>query len=220
MTHDEIRDGQFIDLYLLDRLDPARRECFEEHLVGCPQCADELELQRAFITGVRELGPGEFSASAGEDDDRAGSARRWRALALAAMLLLAITGPLSISNLYRSAGSGADITAAGPIVMMTLVQTRSAGTDTPNVLELRGDEGWLMLEPEGEYRASALHTVSVGQGERETFRDRVRSDALGALVLALPPRTLEAGDYTVRIAPEDQSASAQQFTLHVVTATP
>lgn len=57
MDHKEIENRQIISLYLAKRLSTEERARFEEHLVECSQCLDELELTESFRNALREVAP-------------------------------------------------------------------------------------------------------------------------------------------------------------------
>jgi hypothetical protein len=53
MDHNKIDDLRFVDRYLLGKLPADQALEFEEHFVGCAQCAAELRSTRDFIAGLR-----------------------------------------------------------------------------------------------------------------------------------------------------------------------
>src|SRR5437879_6393957 len=55
MDHPYIQEHQIISLYLMGKMAPAERVDFEEHLVGCRQCLDELELTDDFRQTLRHV---------------------------------------------------------------------------------------------------------------------------------------------------------------------
>src|SRR5215468_3774328 len=55
MDHAYIQEHQIVSQYAVGKLDPAGRVEFEDHLVDCPQCLDELELTDDFRHTLRSL---------------------------------------------------------------------------------------------------------------------------------------------------------------------
>jgi anti-sigma factor RsiW len=62
--------------YLEDFLSPGDRERFEEHLAGCPHCAEYLAQMRETIRLAGQITPGDFSAEM--RDAFTDLYRRWR----------------------------------------------------------------------------------------------------------------------------------------------
>lgn len=55
MDHQEIEDRQVVSLYLTKKLSAEEQARFEEHLLDCAQCLDELELAEGFRDGLRKV---------------------------------------------------------------------------------------------------------------------------------------------------------------------
>src|SRR5882762_8203523 len=55
MDHGYIEEHQIVSQYAMGKLDPADRVEFEEHLVDCPQCLNELELTDDFRHTLRRV---------------------------------------------------------------------------------------------------------------------------------------------------------------------
>lgn len=62
MTHTEAVEKMAVERYLLDELDSAAREDFEEHMFACPDCALDARVATVFIdeakVELREVAPG------------------------------------------------------------------------------------------------------------------------------------------------------------------
>ena len=100
MTHDQIRDGEVIERYVLHKLPPAERQAFQEHFFECDECFQETNVAARFIAGVREASrSGILAADKTERLPRATRgavfnqwwARAWAMPALAVSLLLAVS---------------------------------------------------------------------------------------------------------------------------------
>ena len=55
MDHAYIQEHEIVSQYAVGKLDPADRVEFEDHLIDCPQCLDELELTDDFRQTLRSL---------------------------------------------------------------------------------------------------------------------------------------------------------------------
>jgi len=112
MDHAEVEEKGLVELYHRGLLPPEEEARFEEHFVGCPECAEQLELARGFQKGLR--------AMAAEDAARAvaaagllawlarrGPAVRW-GLGLAVLLLAALPALLLFSQGRRERLAAAD----------------------------------------------------------------------------------------------------------------
>lgn len=53
MDHDKIRDNQYVERYVLNRMDDLLRAEFEDHFMTCPQCLQDLEETQLFVQGLR-----------------------------------------------------------------------------------------------------------------------------------------------------------------------
>lgn len=99
MDHGYIEEHQIVSLYAMGKLSPADRFGFEDHLVECRQCQDELELTEDFRRGLQDV--------VSQDEIRSGASRTaagwlsgfraWRPVAAFAFALLAVAGFLFIT---------------------------------------------------------------------------------------------------------------------------
>ena len=214
MNHDEIYNEQLLDLYLMGRLEGSRQEELEEHFIDCAQCIDELEVRRAFIAGVRQLPSNAFGP--------ARDFRNWRALALAASVLLAITGPLSVWSVYQMSTTPRNLDepamADTEFVVMPLVSTRGGGSgDAANVVELGTRPRWFVFELEGDYLPGTAYAVSIGSDKSQSVSSQsVVADNRGVLVAGITSTALDAGSYTIAVSAPDQSEASRRFELRVV----
>src|SRR5690348_4692337 len=55
MDHEYIREHQIVSLYLASKLPQAECADFEDHLAGCRQCMDEVELTDDFRRTLRNV---------------------------------------------------------------------------------------------------------------------------------------------------------------------
>lgn len=221
MDHVEIENEQLMDLYLMDRLDPARTEQFELHLLGCASCADELEHRRTYIGALRALDPGDFGVI--ERPAARNDAGRWRAFALAASALLALSSVLSVWSLGEVAGLRRQLASGSladtPIVVMSLEQVRGAGIAAPNVLETGAGPRWFVFEIDGDWEPERAYAVRVrAAAGAEVANATILPDHRGLLVAAVSSTRLAAGDYTVEVTDAEGRGPRSEFALQVVEA--
>ena len=213
MNHAEIEAEQLLDLYLMGRLDPERQDQLEQHFIGCAECTNELEMRSAFIRGIKQLDATEFVGHA--------AFRSWRGLALAASVLLAITGPLSIWSTHQLS----TIERAGlytvpmdvSFFVMPLVSTRGVDAEAPNVVELTAGPQWFIFEPEGDYLPGAKYSVRLMSAATEpVFQQQVVADNRGVLTLGLPASLLQTGNYRLYIGGPEPRGAERHFQLQVI----
>jgi len=53
MTHEEAVSSGLAEGYLLNHLEPTTRAAFEDHLFGCPACAQDVKETNDFIDAFR-----------------------------------------------------------------------------------------------------------------------------------------------------------------------
>ena len=107
MDHDQIEARSLAERYVAETLPSAEREAFEEHLVDCPRCldqVDEAERIRAGLAALEEERPVRLPAR----PDVARLPVRRLALALAAGLVIgAVPSLLVLRALQEARGQGA-----------------------------------------------------------------------------------------------------------------
>jgi anti-sigma factor RsiW len=98
------RECNQLDAYLLELLEPDERAAFAEHLVGCPTCAREIEVQRRLDGLLAQVGQVDAVPALGLRFDQRLRVRRRRVWlgvgALAASMVLAagwLLGPKALS---------------------------------------------------------------------------------------------------------------------------
>src|SRR4051812_37104317 len=84
MDHPYIHEHQVVALYAMERLDPADRAAFEEHMLDCRECQDELELTTDFKRALTHV-----SVAEQPRPQRRFSAFTWPVFTAAACLLIA-----------------------------------------------------------------------------------------------------------------------------------
>ncbi len=99
-------DQEMLSRYVLDRMSPAERDLFEQHLRTCPQCLLAVEEETLLAAGVRRLGRTELRKRLAQNIAQAPAlALPWLRIAAAAAVLL-IVGGIGFFGNWFGAGSG------------------------------------------------------------------------------------------------------------------
>ncbi|HSR66341.1 MAG TPA: zf-HC2 domain-containing protein [Acidobacteriota bacterium] len=96
MRHEYIEENQVVDRYLMGRLSLEESEAFEEHLLHCTRCQEEMETSRALQNGLKAAAArGWLDPPAAQDTRPAGrSVPLWTLAAAAALAALLILPPI------------------------------------------------------------------------------------------------------------------------------
>ena len=168
MTHEERR---WLASYVLGALAPTDRRQLDEHLLGCPQCREELasyaslpgllsRLDLAEATCGTLLPPPSLLAStlaAVESQRRARTRQlsRWRAATAAVAVAAAVTGVLAFTGGTSSPESERPLVAAAGVSSSGTVSMQPRPWGTELHLRLEG------LPPSGEFEAYAVDAFGV-----------------------------------------------------------
>ena len=97
MTHEQIKDSEVIERYVLHKLPPAERRAFQEHFFECDECFQQTNIAARFIAGVRDASrSGVLAANRVPSNEAGALASRLRllrpmlAFSFAASLLFAV----------------------------------------------------------------------------------------------------------------------------------
>jgi hypothetical protein len=136
MDHGYIQEHQIISLYLMRKLASADRIEFEEHLIDCRQCLDELELTGDFRDTLQSV--------VAENESRAGRSLAtwlpgygaWRRTALLTAAALAVAGfahrnEQRARELAESKLRDALAQAAAPLFTLNLTRGADLSTAEP-----------------------------------------------------------------------------------------
>jgi len=218
MDHPRIEREHVIDGYLAGRLAPAEEQAFEEHLLECPGCLEEVrwgEDFRASLQGAAAQDVVRITVLPGvlmrALRSRAG---RWAALAALGLLLL-FPGWL----LYRQASLEREIETvradrqtlearlqqlAGPrgnARLVPLAVTRGSQDETTVEVHTADEPGWLVLSVElpaveyPRYRVTLLSET----GERLWQGEDLQPSLYDSLLLTVHSDFLAPGEYRLRL---------------------
>lgn len=230
MDHRDIDDGQWIERYVMQRLDAEETERFEEHYLTCSRCLEQLELAERFQRALTDV--------AAEDIGRRALAERlgffaalarvarWQQAAMASALALLIVAPsfwaLRLDGERRQLDrhlTAALAPAAQPLVV-PLSPERSDGEEPSVQLRLESGESEVFLfsvETSLLPPAATWDVALSGPGPQEPWRARgLAPSATGGLVLSVPSPFLADGIHRLAISPGGGSGEpVRTFTFRV-----
>ncbi len=230
MDHRDIDEGQWIERYVMQRLDADETERFEEHYLTCPRCLEQLELAERFQRALRDVATEDLGrrALAERLGFFAALARvaRWQQAAMASALALLIAAPafwaLRLDGERRQLDrslAAALAPAAQPLVV-PLSPERSDGEEPSVQLRLESGETEVFLfsvDPSLLPPSPTWDAALVGPGPGEPWRARgLAPSAAGGLVLSVPSPYLVDGDHRLTITTGDGSGEpVRTFTFRV-----
>jgi hypothetical protein len=212
-----------IERYIRHQLAGQEREHFEEHLIECSQCFEEIQTMERFVAGVRH------SARSGTLAQPAfPGSLRWVAVALAATLaVVLISGGFWISQLRRNLDRAA---VARDALQVQLAQSRQPaassqlGAQNLPIAVLKAERAaasetllklpvsasalalWMDVEPAGRYRTFAV-SLSDSRGRTLGNIAGLTRNSEGAVAVILPAAKFLPGLYTVRLSSNDSSTN-------------
>jgi Putative zinc-finger len=232
-THNQISE-ETIERYVRHELADDERRIFEEHLLECPECFEEVQLMERFVAGVRHAGRTGLLTEPASD-------RRmpWLMPALAAGLAaVLIAAGAWIATLHRSLNESlqardalanqlaqARLAPVQPVEMATgnlpiavLKADRAAGGES--ILQMpaatRAVALWMDVEPGSRYRTFALSVLAEAGTTIETLTGLTRNSD-GAVAVILPAAKLPAGRYTVQLSSEAPPRLLAQYNLRIAS---
>ncbi len=233
-AHKQIAEEGTIERYVRRELGDEERRTFEEHLLDCAECFQEVQIMESFIAGVRH------SARTGTLREPAPDrGLRWLAPLLAtALALVVILGAMWIGTLRQrlqeadgardalvhqvaeaklAAAQPAELTA-GNLPIAVLQANRAAGVESvlPVPRGARAAAFWMDVEPGGRYRTFGVAVSAEGGQVIEAVGGLTRNSQ-GAVAVVLPAAKLPAGRYTVRLSSEAPPRLLAQYTVRVST---
>src|SRR5579863_935676 len=212
MTHDEISEGT-IERYVRRELAEEERRSFEEHLLDCPECFEEVQIMERFVAGVRNAARTGSLAPAATPHRMS-----WLSLALAASLAAALIGGgiwvmvlrhslresvearVTLAQAMAAAERPTEI-RAGNLPIAVLRADRAAGS--ASVLRVPASAReialWMEVEPDGRYKTFDVDVLDAAGRSLETVPGLMRNSE-GALAVILPAAKMPVGRYTVKLA--------------------
>lgn len=231
MDHREIEDEQWIERYVMQRLDAEETERFEEHYLTCSRCLGQLELAERFQRALRDVATEEIGRRAFAErlGFFAAIARisRWQQAAMASALVLLVLAPsfwaLRLDGERRQLDrhlTAALAPAAQPLVV-PLSPERSAEEEPSVQLRLEDGETERLLFSVDTSLLPPAATWDVeltSPGPDAPWRARgLAPSPTGGLVLSVPSPYLVDGIHRLQITSGDSSGKpVYTFTFRVV----
>jgi len=235
-AHANVTD-EIIERYIRRELDPEGRRNFEEHLLDCSECFDEVQNLERFVAGVRHASrTGMLSPSASR------STSRWLvpalAFGLAASVTIAVIWIGTLRNLLNDSlhardalarqlaelktplagASGtqpAELTAANlPVAVLTA--TRAANGES--VLRVPGSARqvalWMDVEPNSRYQTFTLELLTDSGRLIEMLAGLTRNSE-GAVAVVLPAAHVPPGRYKVQLSSATPPRLLAEYSLRI-----
>jgi hypothetical protein len=231
MTHDQVSEGT-IERYVRRELAEEDRRSFEEHLLDCPECFEEVQIIERFVAGVRDAArTGRLPQTASREP------LRWLTPALAAALAAVLIGSgvwvmvlrnslresLEARNTLARQLEQADLAtaaraevAAGNLPIAVLRTERGTGNEATLQVPASAREValWMDVEPDGRYRTFSIVVLDAGGRTIEKVAGLARNGE-GALAVTLPAAKLPAGRYKIELSSESPARLLASYWLRV-----
>ncbi len=196
MNHREIEERSIPDRYVRGRLEPEERELFEEHMLDCETCQEEVEVTQSFRAALVRAASDDTARVVVGSALGGWLARHRLALvgAAVAALLPALLLVLRNHDLEQDIERLSKPHVSVPSVLLTIAR---GPEETPVVVTPPNrSAAWWALEVGVSDRAAAYSTRLLDAADRNLWRaDDVLADRSGRLVLTFPAGFLTAGDY-------------------------
>ncbi|MGP0070886.1 MAG: zf-HC2 domain-containing protein [Bryobacteraceae bacterium] len=232
MKADHHISEETIERYVRRELAEEERRSFEEHLLDCPECFEEVQIVERFVAGVRDAArTGQLPQTASREP------LRWLAPALAATLAAVLIGSsvwvIMLRNSLRESlaarntlaqrleqatlASAAGVEAAAGNLPIAVLRTER-GTGNEAILQVpaaaREVALWMDVEPDGRYRTFSIAVLDEGGRTIEKVAGLARNGE-GALAVTLPAAKLPAGRYKIELSSESPARLLASYRLRV-----
>lgn len=198
IDHATIREASLLERYDAGRLSPGEESAFEEHLLGCPACQEELELHRSFVRGVRTMAAEDAAIRAVPLAVIAWLARRSRALqgGVLAALALVVAGALALP-LLRAPGAGGGVVETGTPVFLLDAHRSDGGAPAATIEASEADRPLILaIDVGADPRFTGYRLTVVGPDGEELFRaSDLQPNALEVVMASFPPGFFAPGDH-------------------------
>jgi hypothetical protein len=207
MTHDEATKSLAAERYILDDLEPAERDAFEEHFFDCTECAadvrDTAKIADGVRTGVRVAPVRHYT--------------RWAAAAAGAVVAIGLAYQYvpEVAGL-RPHSSNRPVQSARAIQPEQVIELDTArAAQTPYVIAAKQSVSIVFVipvtDPHPTYICELRDEAGVIVASR---RVTTKDEAANAVTLVVPPNTLHSGHYTLGIR-GDREIPAYHFAVEV-----
>lgn len=207
MNHNYAIENHVAEGYLLDDLDEAERDAYEDHYFGCITCAEEVEMVSEFMDTAKQVileelkpQPVAISAPSAASWFRRITAPIMQPLPAAAFLFLAIMSSVATYQ-YRVTIPRLQAAASPQILSSGMSPLKHAHGPVTAVEFHKGKSFSIPFDiPEAgfsSYQVSILATPS--NAVKVVLRDISAKDAKKTLEIFIPADTLDAGRYWLLI---------------------
>jgi hypothetical protein len=207
MTHDEAKNSMAAAAYILDQLEPAERDAFEQHFFDCTACAADVLDASAIADGVRTRNVVRFKDYS-----------RWPLAAAVAAVAISLSSHYApqIASLWHRTpapiGQPARVTAVEQVIQLEATRGVAAvhhvNANQPAAIYFTIPPSDV---PPPAYTCALLdasgHVVTTVEVRRDHAAEPVR--------LPLAAGTLRKGDYKLVIRGGDREIPAYPFTVEV-----
>ena len=233
MMHPQIETDEIVERYLLDQLDPAKRQEFEEHFLACEECFEKLQTTERFKAGIAD------AVHRGTLEPRAKAAfvgsSQWlvwglAASSCAAVILAVLTAWMYVREIPRLRGelgnaasqlraekqarSELDLKSVAneraeaniPVVMLQTSRADEEPANTPISSDAKHVVLWIEIGP-SRYREFRLEIFS-SDNRLVTAIDHLVRGRYGALAAGIPTNQLPAGDFRITLMGQDPPPAA------------
>jgi hypothetical protein len=181
MDHDDFKTNQTAARYLADDLDERTAEAFEEHMMGCRACTEDVEVWRAIKQNV----PGRRPAAQPARTRHVAPFLDWRmAASLVGVSVLGAAG----GWLGKGTPQGPDIDSPQTVVFNLPAATR--GGDECTVLRLGADTKVAVLRVPGVQSGLVIAALDADRHPLPAGQYAVRAQPDGSYLVRIDPKVL------------------------------
>lgn len=203
LTHQDVEARDWVRLYTLGRLAEGDEASFEEHLMECAECFEQVRLDDQMAAGMKEVAAEEVTRLAVQLSlwhrivQQSVSRRGW-------ILSLILAAVLPGSLWWQQRAQLEELRApSAHTTLYSLGVTRQASSRALTPIELGEKARWLVLQlelPRIEAETYAVELVNP-QGDVLWQQEGLEPDANETLALSLHSQWLEPGALTLRLTP-------------------
>jgi hypothetical protein len=212
MNHEDAKKSMATERYILDEMEPAERDAFEEHFFECSICSDDVRDAAKFAAGVR-TSEGRLPVPVPVPLP---APRRFNWLALAASLLVVGISYESFWMILHMRAAQAQVASASLGEVITL-ESASRGANEQVVKVVHADEAVALTFPieTDEPRPFYICEVRDATGKTRASLSVPQAKASEPVLMVLAPHTLPSGPYKLVIRGGDREIAAYPFTVEV-----
>jgi hypothetical protein len=208
--HRRAVDSQAAERYVLDELEAAERDAFEEHFLDCIECSSDVRDEMKIVAGVRAPGPVE----AEQVEPPAGRFNWWAAAASVFLATLAMENAVLLPRLahVQPPAKSEPAGAIGHSVSFD-AERGSAGTITIRPTESLIFGGAIPLE--NAHQPVYIFAIRDQRGVERELNRTTTLDTNEPVSITIRPGFLNSGSYTLLLRGGEREAVLSTFNLEV-----